>query len=363
MERHLLTVEDFLAPAPRHADEIMEHAALDGTRVFHAHHGGGEQVLINARRRERIRGADLAPVLDHGLAGLRAIDAEAGDVGLRVGENVVADPGERQIGDHLLVLAEAVVGVAVLRRNEHVVVGEHHALGAAGGAGRVEHDREVAALALRECLFPALAPAGVGSERLAPDALHLVDRLEPRVVVVAQTARLVVEHLGELRQPLRHGEDFVDLLLVLDHREGRLGVVDHVGHLVGDGIRVDRHRHRAERLAGAHRPIEARAVRPDHREFVAALEAEFVEADREGGDLLEHLRPGPGLPDAEVLVPDRRPRATHLRVADQELGKGIGLGAAIGHGAVSSWLARDQDPQRLPSEVAGLGDHFLVGFV
>ena len=38
-------------------------------------------------------------------------------------------------------------------------------------------------------------------------------------------------------------------------------------------------------------------------------------ADREGADLVEHLRPGPGLPDAEILVPHRRAAAASPRCA------------------------------------------------
>ena len=53
----------------------------------------------------------------------------------------------------------------------------------------------------------------------------------------------------------------------------------HVGHLVGDRVGIDRHRHGAERLAGAHRPIEPRPIAADDGEFVAALEPELGKAD------------------------------------------------------------------------------------
>ena len=53
-----------------------------------------------------------------------------------------------------------------------------------------------------------------------------------------------------------------------------VGVFEHVGHLVGDRVGIDRHRHGAERLRGNHRPIEPRPVGADDRDFVAALHAE-----------------------------------------------------------------------------------------
>ncbi len=101
-------VEDLLAPLARVADEIMEHAALERARILHAHHRQRQQVLVDARRREGIGRADLAAVLDHGLRAFRAIHAEARDIGLRIGEDMIADPGERQIGDDLFVLGQLV---------------------------------------------------------------------------------------------------------------------------------------------------------------------------------------------------------------------------------------------------------------
>jgi len=37
---------------------------------------------------------------------LRAIDAVARDIMLRIGEQMIADPGERQIGDHVVLFVE-----------------------------------------------------------------------------------------------------------------------------------------------------------------------------------------------------------------------------------------------------------------
>ena len=109
------------------------------------------------------------------------------------------------------------------------------------------------------------------------------------MVVVAQAARLVVDDVLEPRQPLRDRQDLVDLLLVLDHRERDLGMLEHVGHLVGDRVRLDRHRHAAEHLRGRHRPVEPRPVVADDGDLVAALEPELSQADAQGAHLVAHL--------------------------------------------------------------------------
>ena len=143
------------------------------------------------------------------------------------------------------------------------------------------------------------------------------------MVVVLQSARLVINDLAKMRQPIRHRDDLVDLFLVLDDGQRHLGMRQDESHLVGDGIGINRHRHGAERLARAHRPIEPWAVAADDGEFVAALEAARGEPDREGANLLEHLRPCPRLPDTEILVAHGGSAADGGGVVDQKLGQRI----------------------------------------
>ena len=97
----------------------------------------------------------------------------------------------------------------------------------------------------------------------------------------------------------------------------------HIGHLVGDRVGIDRHRYGAERLAGAHRPIEPRPVAADDGEFVAALEPELGKAEREGADLIEHLRPGPRLPNAEIFLAHGGSRPQRRSIVEKKLGKRI----------------------------------------
>jgi hypothetical protein len=81
----------------------MEHVALEGAGVLHADHHLGEQVLEHARRREVVGRADLAHVGHHRVARLGAVDGEAGIRGLGEGEQVVAHPGHRQVGEDIVV--------------------------------------------------------------------------------------------------------------------------------------------------------------------------------------------------------------------------------------------------------------------
>ena len=86
-------------------------------------------------------------------------------------------------------------------------------------------------------------------------------------------------------------QQLVDLLLVLGEREARAGMLDDVGELLGDRILVDRHRHAAQRLRGAHRPVEQRAVVADHDQPIAAAEALIGQARGEQADLGRDMAP------------------------------------------------------------------------
>ena len=125
----------------------------------------------------------------------------------------------------------------------------------------------------REPLGAALLDLGVGQQPL----------------VVPEPARIVVQHDAERRHLLLDLQELVDLLLVLGQRETRAGMLDDIGKLVGHRILVDRHRHAAQRLRRAHRPVEPRPVVADHDQPVATAE----------------IRDRPGPP------PARRPAGRH----------------------------------------------------
>ena len=219
---------------------------------------------------------------------------------------MIANPGERQVGDDFLVPAEVIEQIAVAGRDDQVVEGQHHPLRTTGGSRGIENDGKIRTLAAINARQPSLGGA-IRRKLGAAALLDIANPLQAGVVVVAQPARLIVENVGEARQAIRDRGDLVDLLLVFRDRNGDFGVVEHIGHLVGDGVGVDRHRHRAQRLNRAHRPIEPRPIGTDDCNLVAARKAKFGDADRESAHLLEHGIPRPGLPDAEILVPHRGP--------------------------------------------------------
>ncbi len=194
---HRHAVEDRLARAARMIHEVAEHALLESAGILHAHHDLGEQRFEHPRRGEEIGRCDLAPVFVDGLRPLGTTHAIARDIGLRVGEDMVAHPRQRQIGEHHLVGSERVEGIAVARRNDEIVEAEHHALGLAGRARCVEHDREVRALARGDAFKPGVTRAALhGGPSLR---LNLRERHEPRVIVVAQAARLVIDYHAQVR--------------------------------------------------------------------------------------------------------------------------------------------------------------------
>ncbi len=192
-------VEDLLAAAPRHAQEIVEHALLEPARILHAHHDLGEQVLEHAWRGEERRRADLAAVLDDGLGAFRTGHAHGAGDGLAVGEDVVADPGHRQVGEHRVVGGEVVERVGVLRRQDDVVVREHHALGPARRARGVEHHADVGAFALGDLVEPPARGAGVRAHFLPPELLHMLERMQAGGVVGGEAALLLVDDGAQLR--------------------------------------------------------------------------------------------------------------------------------------------------------------------
>ena len=99
----------------------------------------------------------------------------------------------------------------------------------------------------------------------------------------------------------------------------------------------------AEALRRGHRPVEARPVVADDREMLAALEALRREAAGESAHLRRHLGPGPGLPDAEVLLADGRMRAPHARVVRSSRGNVSSPVGATPVGTAGSLLWRPGD--------------------
>ncbi len=271
-------------------------------------------------------GTDLAQVDHRRGGGFRAADTEAGAIGLRVGEDVIACPGDRQIGQHFLGLAEPFALRRAARHDDDVVEAQHHALGLAGGARGVEDDGDVGAAASGDL---AGEEAGIEAGEVAPLLLHRRIGVQERIGVMAHAPRIVIEDRLEPGQALAHGDELVDLLLILGDDEAHLGMLEDEFHLGGSRVLVDRHRHAAEALRGGDRPVEPRPVVADDAELVAAPEAQRGEAVGEILHFARALGPTPALPDAEILLAHRRPAAAFFRMVEQQLGDGVGRGAPI----------------------------------
>ena len=295
----------------------MEHLALERAGVFHADHDAREQHFERARRREVKARPDLAQVGHHRLGAFRTGHAEAGNEALRVVEIVIADPGQWQIGQRHIFLGQLVENDRVARRLDRALAGQHHTLRGPRGARGVEDDRRIGAFGRGDLSIEPGAERCIGGERLAAVGDDIFHRTQMTVVVIAKAARLVVDHPFELRQLVLDRLDLVDLLLILDQSKAHVGMRQHERQFLGDSVGINRHWDSAQRLRRHHRPIKLRPVRADNGHGLAAPHAEPVQAGRVGPHDLEHLSPGPGLPDAEVLVPHGRPRPVQAGVAQQ----------------------------------------------
>ena len=256
---------------------------------------------------------------------------------------MVAHPGHRQVGEQLVAFLEPVELRAGLGRPHEIVIAQHRALGPAGGARGIEHDGVVGAASLGH-----LGRHQVGARREPPGAalLDLVVGQQP--FVVPEPARIVVQHDAERRHLLLDLQELVDLLLVLGQRETRAGMLDDIGKLVGHRILVDRHRHAAQRLRRAHRPIESRPVVAHHDQPVAAAKAQIGQARRQQADLGGDMGPVVGLPDAVFLFAIGRPVGAGPGALRQKLGKRVpSVGRGIGRSRRHPCLALPRPAVRL----------------
>jgi hypothetical protein len=125
--------------------------------------------------------------------------------------------------------------------------------------------------------------------------------------------------------------------------KGDLGIGDRKRELAGGGVLVERHRDRAERLRREHRRVEARPVLADDDQVLAALQPGLGEAAGKRLDERGERAPAERLPDAELLLAQRRRVGSRRGVLEQESGEG-GLhrseGRAAGGAPTAGTVAR-----------------------
>src|SRR5437899_2080652 len=315
-ERLLLHRASRRLPPGRHEPPVQ--TALQPGRVPHLDLDGGDQVLPDSRRRHDEVRADLAQVLEHRFRTLRAVDRAADDE--RAGERPerVADPGRGQIGEHLVGPAIVLDLEDSLDRVDEVGVRDHGALRGAGGAGSVADQRHVFRFGRPHQLLEQAGPLAV---ELPSQLFELLEAHEERVGVVAEPLGVLVDHLRDLGQASLELEDLVHLLLVLGEDDLRVGVIDDVVDLPRDGVLEDGHGNPADDLRRDHAGVHLRAVVAQDGELVVAPEPQAHQAEGEGADVSEIVRQGPRLPDALLLLPERRRGRILPRVLEQELGQ------------------------------------------
>ena len=102
-----------------------------------------------------------------------------------VAEDVLADPGRRQVGQHFLGFGQVVEAAAGVGAVEQAGVGVDHAFRVAGGARGEEHRRHVLR---RAGLDLAVEEAGVGGVARRSGFDQRVQRFETGLGVIAQAA-------------------------------------------------------------------------------------------------------------------------------------------------------------------------------
>ena len=136
---------------------------------------------------------------------------------------------------------------------------------------------------------------------------YCIERLQPIAVVLLHAMCFQMDQPPEVGQPILHGEQFSDLLMVFRDHDGNAGVVQHLGDPFRLRIRPKRHAGTAEALRRQQRRVKPRAVVADHRERVTAPEAMRGKIRSKLRHHLCIVGPVDGLPDAMTLFAHRRP--------------------------------------------------------
>ena len=115
-------------------------------------------------------------------------------------------------------------------------MGEHGALGRAGGARGVAEQAHVLGTPPVHLGVPGI---GLAPRRRPPRLEHLPEPEEPRLGVPREPLGVVVDDALEPREPPHEVEELVDLLLVLHDHGAGAGMLQHVADLFGQAVLID----------------------------------------------------------------------------------------------------------------------------
>jgi hypothetical protein len=182
---------------------------------------------------------------------------------------MIAHPGQRQIGEHHVIVGQSVKSDGIRRGINAASRRQRDALRCAGRSRSVEDDRDVGTVALTDEFIDLFTKCRVGRKRRAAVFDDVADSDQPTVIVVVKAARLVIDNRVEMRQSVRYRQDFVDLLLILRCDKLCLGVSENKSKLVSHCIRINWNRNRAQRMRCHDGPIELWPIGTDDRDRVS----------------------------------------------------------------------------------------------
>ena len=229
---------------------------------------------------EEGRGTHLFDGLRKASDVLLVVHSVAADCRRQEAHDLLSDMRQRKIGDHTVFGTD---GDDVYERPGHErqgLVRQHDSLGRTGRARGVDEGRTVAR---SERIHP-LVQVRVGDLATAPDELS--PGQSPVACMVAHEHHVVqTGQLGTL------GQDLVELLLILDQNNGRLGMVDDVSALLRRVRRIDPGRSRTDRHGGNVEDDPFRLVGSEDGHRHSGFDAERDQCFRSVADLGHILGP------------------------------------------------------------------------
>ena len=131
--------------------------------------------------------------------------------------------------------------------------------------------------------------------------LHMSEVMQVGVVVFPQSAGIEIDHMFELVQAILNLDHLVDLFLIFGDHEARAAMVQHIGHLFGGRVLIERHGNRAHGLRRDHRPIQLWPVAADDGDEITLIDTKVDQAAGQIVHFALNILPRPCLPDAEFL--------------------------------------------------------------